>query len=261
MPIGDSGIRALEDISSLKVILFLDCTASDGRVERMSGSDALIRARWRTRDKLLAADMRSVELAHYYRPIVEGWNDSEDQIESALQFGEPLGISLIGGIVPSRWMNRDAQRVGLSAVQQTNFDGRKIFPVGLENRTLETHRRLGLNSVLVKDQSCAVTILLSRFDRKIHPNVEAVKRYDEVLKRNRPSCLGQCTKEQLCSCERGEVVDSQEFLNILSELNLEDLNVGLSQDGRTIIASEQLRDRDRDRLIMRTRMPVVSRGV
>src|SRR5205807_4393436 len=75
----------------------------------------------------------------------------------------------------------------------------KILPHSLVRRILERHAAGGLTSVVVGDQSCALTRLLGSADAPI-PNVEALAATDAREGRNPSRCLGLCPPGQLVAC-------------------------------------------------------------
>jgi hypothetical protein len=137
---------------------------------------------------------------HYYRPIVCGWNDDDDQIADALRFGEHAGLSVLGGLKPIAGLSEYAQARGLPTPQLSDERDGKIFPDELVNRILAVHRRLGLKSTLVADQSCGLTVLLSRAKGRPVPNIEALKMFDQARPDRHPRCFGRCPPEQLAAC-------------------------------------------------------------
>jgi hypothetical protein len=140
--------------------------------------------------------------AHYYRPIVPGWNDTDEQIAEALAFGEPLGLTVVGGLKETpNLLDMTARRGLIPPIVGGDAGREKHFPPELVDRIFAIHRSLGLTSTIVGDQSCGLAVMLSRLGGTAVPNVEAVRMYDDATGR-RPKCMGRCPADQLAACVR-----------------------------------------------------------
>jgi hypothetical protein len=194
----DMDVERLASYRAFRILLFLTYNAAPAEMETMGASPGFQERRQRTVEML--TDHPQLSAAHYYRPIVPGWNDSDEQIADALLFGEPLGLTVIGGLKQVPGLPEISARRGLSLPVVSKGDGDdKHFPPELVERILKVHHRLGLTSTIVGDQSCGLTVMLSRRLGRAVPNVEAVGMYDAATGR-RPKCMGLCTPEQLAAC-------------------------------------------------------------
>jgi len=193
----EEDVARLAAYRSFQILLFLTHNAAPAAMETMGAGPGFLERKLRTVEYVLAQP--NLAAAHYFRPIVPGWNDADEQIAAALSFGEPLGLTVIGGLKAIPKMQEISVQRGLPLPVLDNGSQDKYFPPELVDRILATHRRLGLTSTLVGDQSCGLTVMLSRLRGRAVPNVEATRMYD--LATGRPAkCMGLCPPEQLAAC-------------------------------------------------------------
>jgi hypothetical protein len=198
--IRDEDVARLASLRSLRILLFLSYNAAPTEMETMGGRPGFTERKRRTVESILAHPELSA--AHYFRPIVPGWNDSEERIADALLFGEPLGLTVVGGLKDIPNLTEASRRRGLAPPPVALETGqRKHFPPELLERIVGVHRKLGLTSVIVGDQSCGLTVMLSRREGRAVPNVEGLKMYDAATGRP-PKCMGRCPADQLAACGR-----------------------------------------------------------
>jgi hypothetical protein len=211
--ISEADVARLASFTSFQILLFLTHSAAPVEMEALGARPGFTRRKRETVEYLLAQPRLAA--AHYYRPIVPGWNDSEEQIAEALTFGEPLGVTVVGGLKEIPNLPEISQRRGLRVPVVATGDEHKHFPPELVDRILAVHQRLGLTSTIVGDQSCGLTVLLSRLRGSAVPNVEAVRMYDAATGR-RPKCMGRCPAEQLAACERPPAPDDRTVRSLLA---------------------------------------------
>jgi pyruvate-formate lyase-activating enzyme len=194
----EEDVDRLAAYRSFQVLLFLTHNAAPAAMETMGAGAGFLERKLRTVEHVLARP--NLAAAHYYRPIVPGWNDAPEQIEAALRFGEPLGLTVIGGLKEIPHLKEISAQRGLPLPLLDETAGRdKHFPPELVDRILKIHREFGLTSTIVGDQSCGLTVMLSRLRGRPVPNVEATRMYD--LATGRPAkCMGLCSPEQLAAC-------------------------------------------------------------
>ena len=193
----EQDVERLASFTSFQILLFLTHNAAPAEMETMGASAAFLEHKRRTVEYVLAQPRLSA--AHYFRPIVPGWNDSDEQLAAALRFGEPLGLTVIGGLKEIPNLDQVSRRRGLAPPAVAAEGGAKYFPPELVERILTVHRDLGLTSTLVGDQSCGLTVMLSKRAGKPVPNVEATRMYDLVTGRS-AKCLALCPPDQLAAC-------------------------------------------------------------
>ncbi|MEN3305269.1 MAG: hypothetical protein V7603_1471 [Micromonosporaceae bacterium] len=190
----------LASYTSVRLLMFLTYNAAPAEMETMGGARGFRERRFESIDHL--ARYPHIAAAHYYRPIVPGWNDSDDQITDALTFGERLGLTVIGGLKEIPDLVTITRRRGLSLPTVASGPaGEKYFPPSLVDRILGIHRDLGLTSTVVGDQSCGLTVMMSGRAGSAVSNVEALKMYDALSPR-RPKCMALCPPDQLAACAR-----------------------------------------------------------
>ncbi|QMU78277.1 hypothetical protein GXW83_23800 [Streptacidiphilus sp. PB12-B1b] len=214
----DKDVERLSGYRSFQIMLFLTHNAAPAEMETMGAAPGFLARKQRTVE-LLAGHPRLLA-AHYYRPIVPGWNDGDEQIAEALSFGEPLGLTVIGGLKGVPHLPESSLRRGLSLPVVAKGAGEeKHFPDELVGRILTVHRRLGLTSTIVGDQSCGLTVMLSRDRGTAVPNVEAVKMYDSVPGR-RPKCMALCPADQLAACGHPPVPEPDTVRSVLARTGI-----------------------------------------
>jgi hypothetical protein len=190
----------LASYTSVRLLIFLTYNAAPVEMETMGGSPGFRERRFETVDHL--ARYPHISVGHYYRPIVPGWNDSDEQIADALSYGDRLGLSVIGGLKEIPDLAMITERRGLSLpIVASGPAGEKYFPPELVDRILGIHRRLGLTSTVVGDQSCGLTVMMSRREGTAQSNVEGLRMYD-ALSSAHPKCMALCPTAQLAACTR-----------------------------------------------------------
>ena len=207
----EDDVRRLDSFTNNRILLFLTYTAHTAEVEPLGNKPQIKALRWKTRDYLARA--KHVKWGHFYRPIIESWNDTEEQIREALEYGEPSGVSILGGLKLIDGLDELAKDRHLP-IPRGDFRDRGfkfLAPSTLEKITA-LHRKYKFNSRLVGDQSCGITILLGRHGQLV-PNVEGLRMYDdnasETGELSRPDnnldkgCM-ECSVAQLEVCRRGQ---------------------------------------------------------
>ena len=223
-------IERLETFRNSNILLLLTFNSNPAEIEPTGASRAFVQKRWDTLE-LLNEHAQHTLWGHYYRPIARGWNDSEEQITQALLYGEATGVSVLGGLKYIDGLDkyleaRDAPR----PVGEYSTDTKTLDPQVLD-RIFRIHEKLGLTSILVGDQSCGLTVLLSR--RKLTPNVEALKMYDAAFPGRPAKCMGRCPQAQLEICARPPAPTRQDVRDALDKIGLE--GVGFSVDERGLL--------------------------
>jgi hypothetical protein len=214
--ISKADVARLASFQSFQILLFLTYNAAPAEMETMGARPGFRRRREETVDYL--AEYPQIATAHYYRPIVPGWNDDDKQISDALSFGDRLGLTVIGGLKEIPDLPAISRQRGLSLpIVAPGAVGEKHFPPELVARILSIHRDLGLTSTIVGDQSCGLTVMLSRRRGSAVPNVEAIKMYDAVSGRP-PKCMALCPPEQLARCAHPPAPDPVTVRGLLDRI-------------------------------------------
>jgi len=205
-------VERLNAVEGVQVQLLVTFNAAPASMEEMGGR-AAVRRRRLALPELLAE--HGVRWAHYYRPIVPGWNDGEEQIEEALRFGQHAGVTVIGGLRAIAGQDAYAAARGLPAPPAPPEGDGKAFPPALVDKVVRAHSRLGLTSTLVADQSCGLTLLRSAALGEAVPNIEALRMYDEAR------CFGRCSPEQLRACAQPPRPAREDVAQALSRLGID----------------------------------------
>jgi hypothetical protein len=252
MPVLDEDLQVMAEARDLRFMLLLTYSAAPMEMETFSGIASIEQKRWESLQRVAAAT-GNVESAHYYRPIVKGWNDGDEQIRTALDFGSRLGLSVIGGIKPIDGIDELAAQRGLPAPAVDLANPGKQFTEELEQRVMATHAECGLESQIVKDQSCALTILLGRWGG-LTPSLEAVRIRDELEQRANPMCTA-CSPGQLVVCSTPTVTVTQH------DVDCELIRLGYAEgdavlEDKRVIVRAHVSSSDAAFLQFRTRLPV-----
>lgn len=192
-------VERLSALADVRVLLLLTFNAAPPEMEAMGAHPEVLRRRVETLDHLEAHAGERLLWGHYYRPIVQGWNDGDEQIREALRFGDRTGVTVIGGLKPIAGQAEYASARGLPVPPPAD-PGEKLLPPELVDKLVRTHAEMRLTSTLVGDQSCGLTLLLARARGKPVPNVEALAMYDAAGAGRAPRCFGRCPPDQLAAC-------------------------------------------------------------
>lgn len=97
----------------------------------------------------------------YFRPIVEGWNDSKETIKVALSVGEKYCDAIcIGSLRISREIRAELQNRGVQIENYKDDFHSKEFSNNIQDRILEIYDRMNLKTPLFKHSSCAVSYFM-----------------------------------------------------------------------------------------------------
>lgn len=227
----EEDVARLASYRSFQILLFLTHNAAPAHMEAMGASAGFLERKLRMIDYVLAHP--TLAAAHYYRPIVPGWNDGEEQITEALSFGEALGLTVVGGLKEIPHLEEISSRRGLPLpLVGTGGSRDKYFPPELLDRILKVHRELGLTSTIVGDQSCGLAVMLSRRQGRPVPNGEAVRMYDRTSGRA-PKCMGLCSPGQLAMCAAPPVPDPSAVEGLLARMGVA-ARFAIGPDGVTL---------------------------
>lgn len=236
-----------EDIKRLDfyendILLFLTYTANYENVEPVTGTVEVKRKKFEQIKYLNRTS--KLKWAHYYRPIAQGWNDSEEQILEALEFGANSTASVLGGLKMLTNMDQIAQNSCIP-VPKGDFRSRayKFLSPDLLEKIINIYEKKGYTQILVGDQSCGITVLKSAYNHAV-ANVEGLQMYDNYYDKSndiqlnrsdnnfRKGCFGRCNPEQMELCCRGNANSKEnEIRSLLYKLGINSKNIIISSDG------------------------------
>lgn len=176
-----SDIEFLENLQFIKPIVFVSLAFIPKHIEPTPIEPRL---------KNLALFAQSkVPCVLYFRPIVSGWNDSDETIEKALILGNKYCNAIcIGSLRLSPEIRNELEIVGESMSNYEDDFHLKKFHDNTENRILFIYKKLNLQVPLFKHTSCAVSHLNNL------PN------YNLLFKNPKNNCLETCPIQQQILC-------------------------------------------------------------
>jgi DNA repair photolyase len=126
----------------------------------------------------------------YYRPIIEGLNDSPQTIEQLLRIGDRHCEAIcIGGLRVSPEIEAAMRETGLDLpAPKTRGFHEKLLPESIERTINSVHRDLGLKVPVYRHTSCAVSKVIA------HPNYNAL--YEDAAN----NCASTCPAAQEAIC-------------------------------------------------------------
>lgn len=241
MFLSEDDVKRLDSYDN-NILLFLTYTANRENIEPVCGSEYVRKKKFEQLVYLNRA--KRLKWAHYYRPLAEGWNDSEEQILEALRFGENSGITVIGGLKLLTNMEDIAYENNI-VMPKGDFKNRayKFLSTELLEKVLEVYNKNNIKTILVGDQSCGIALLKAKYGHPT-PNVEALRLYDEYSRTNkkdahltRPNnnirygCFEKCSAAQIKLCSGLSDIMPNQVNDLLSRIGLGDANYIIKEDG------------------------------
>jgi DNA repair photolyase len=174
-------VALLESLRFVRPIMFVSLSLIPKHIE-----PAPIGPRLRTLQRLSEARIPCVL---YFRPIVEGWNDSAETIESALTIGQTYCDAIcIGSLRVSPEIRTELLKRGVQIDNYEDDFHLKQFSNYTENLILQIYDRLKLDVPLFKHSSCAVSYILRAAN------------YNLLFKNPDNNCLRTCPASQQNLC-------------------------------------------------------------
>ena len=181
----DSEIAFLESLKHVRPVVFISLAFIPRSIEPISTQPRI--------RNLQALSETRVPTVHYFRPIVEGWNDSDEIIEKALLIGDRYADAIcIGSIRLSTEIRSELSKVGVELEKYVDNFHEKKFRNAIEERVLRAHSCLRLDVPLFKHTSCAVSYFMN------------IKNYNRLYKRPEKNCLRTCPLAQQARCRPGQ---------------------------------------------------------
>jgi len=149
----DAELKLLESLEYVRPIIFASLSFIPGNIE-----PAPVSPRIRNIQNLSAA---KIPVVMYYRPIVKGWNDSEEIMTRALLLGQQYCRSIcIGGLRMSPEIRSELEKAGVNPGYESNDFHEKYFTEEIQQRLFGLYRKLNLTVPVFKHSSCAVSNIL-----------------------------------------------------------------------------------------------------
>lgn len=179
----ESEIRYLESLQFVRPIVFVSLAFMPRHIEPIG-------TRQRIRNLMKLSKTR-IPTVLYFRPIVEGWNDSDEIIEKVLQLGKKYADAIcIGSLRMSSEIRHELQRVGALPPSHHDEFNLKRFGEALEKRVFQKYHALEVDVPLYKHTSCAVSQILG------------VGNYNLLYRNPQKNCVETCPKNQQQLCGR-----------------------------------------------------------
>ncbi len=178
-------VKEIEYLNSLKYVrplVFVSLAMIPKSIEPVS-----IKPRLRN---LRLLSTTSIPTILYYRPIVKGWNDSDNIIESILLLGDQFAdIICIGSIRLSNEIRHNLDNVSAALESKENDFHSKKFESDIEKRVLEKYYQLGITKPLFKHTSCAISHAMK------------IRNYNLLFTAPQKNCLSTCplAQQKLCN--------------------------------------------------------------
>ena len=133
-----------------------------------------------------------VPVVLYFRPIVEGWNDSDEILERAFRLGDQhCNAICVGGLRLSAEITANLASHGVLPRGLTSLGFHdKQLPAPLRQRIDALHRKLDLTVPIYDHTSCAVSRIIG------------IANYNELYRDPTRNCSSSCPRSQQVLCGR-----------------------------------------------------------
>jgi DNA repair photolyase len=235
----DEDIGQLESFKNLDIDLCVSYSAMPKNIEPL-GPDGRIQLLRR----LSKSKLRTIL---FYRPLIIGWNTSDQQMRHVLSLAKEVGVSAIvaGGV---RILEDEAQHIrdaGL-AVPEFKQDGhKKYLPPDVIARIIEVYKDLQVNIPMVRRSSCGRSVSRNIPDYHAHW-IEAEK-----------NCWETCPLEQKLKCAHQTLPSSEEVYRLLVEIGRGDIPFTLDEKKRLVVLSKAVSEFESNFLINHLNVPVI----
>jgi len=211
-PLSENDIRRLESFHGLDIEVCVSYSEMPSTVEPI-GNERRI-------ETLYQLGQSRLKSLHFYRPIVVGFNDSEECIGQVLKVSKEAGIDavMVGGLRLSDKLRRLFRaRTGLPVPECRAPDRKKYLPQYLKETLFRTYEKVGLQIPMVRRTSCGRSVIRGIPDYNGH--------WIEPDKNCWPTCPTR--QRKICADAIAPTVDDVAFLldrietNVGFELNLD----------------------------------------
>lgn len=198
-------VEMLEQLENLRITILVTYSGFKDSVVEPISKKGITQQSIKTISKFKSR----TKLVLYWRPIIVGWNDTNEH------FNRVLGLSkYVDAIVYTGYYHRAENHAYLSSIgvniNYDEFSRRKIFPLSLEKRILECYKKLQIKTPLFRKTSCGVS-----FAHKIHDynGHWGINELCEICPEN---------QKIRCSKNHKPPIDN-EFLNLLKKFDYDTL--------------------------------------
>lgn len=181
--ITESDASTLARLTFIRPIVFVSLALISKKIE-----PAPIAPRLRTMQRLRA---KKIPVVLYYRPIVEGWNDSSDTMRRVLEIAVKHADAVCyGGLHLSPEIAAQLRSRSIDFPINSGPFHEKAIPSHIEARLQRVHGELGLGLPLYKHTSCAVSYCFS------------MENYNKLARYSARNCTMSCPTHQQVLCRR-----------------------------------------------------------
>jgi DNA repair photolyase len=196
--VSEDDVSFLESLTSVRPFVLVSYSEMPKSVEPIGNE-----LRKRTLQNLSNSGVRTIL---YWRPIVDGWNTSEHDIDTVLEYGDMYADAfVISGLKTSQRILDFLGREGLSVPYGADPLHKKL-PQEIVNRIIAKHGEKGISKPLFKRTSCSVSHLLGMPDYNAHWN------------NPEKNCLETCPYEQKERCLSVKEPDGKSVKRLLENL-------------------------------------------
>jgi DNA repair photolyase len=195
--VSQSDVVFLESLTNVKITLLFTYSGMNGSSiepipESIPTDSIKVASEYKSRIKTIL----------YWRPIVPGWNDSEETLAKVLRVARFADAIVFTGLFFRKQQDAFFRRNGIGVPYQ-EFHRRKVLPSELESRVLAAYQKSGIGVPIFRKTSCAVSHIHGYSDYNGHYGV--------------PELCDICPKDQLGLCARCHLKPTDsEFQELLS---------------------------------------------
>lgn len=174
-------IAFIESLQFLKPIIFVSLSMIPKHIEPTPIGHRIKNL------KLLKESMIPTVL--YFRPIVKGWNDSEDIILKVLKLAQRYCDAIcVGSLRMSKEIRHELSMVGENVEEYPEDFHSKNFLDDIDRRVIDHYNAMKLSVPLFKHSSCAVSY------------INKIQNYNHLFLNPGKNCTETCPKEQQKRC-------------------------------------------------------------
>lgn len=181
--INEVELEKIEEYESIKIVVIVSLAGIPRHIEPAS-----VKKRIKTLRILSQSKIPSI---HYFRPIVLGWNDGDENIQKILSIGQRYSnLIAIGGFRNSKNISKTLSNNGVQIpLQYSNQEFSKKTFVEIIPKIKDIYDKCGFTVPLVIRTKCAIKYL-----REVHYKEETSSDFQRF------NCFSNCTTEEMSLC-------------------------------------------------------------